>query len=97
MEIGASKDGALITVRVRPRSRPGIALEATGLLIRVAAPPAEGRATEEARRVLAEALGVAPSRVVLRHGERSRTKVFLVLDMQAEEASNRLANVLGLG
>jgi uncharacterized protein YggU (UPF0235/DUF167 family) len=97
VEIGSSHDGALITVRVRPRSRPGIALAGTDLVVRVAAPPAEGRATEEARRVLADALGVAPSRVVLRHGERSRTKVFLIRDMDAEGASSRLASVLGLG
>jgi uncharacterized protein (TIGR00251 family) len=97
MRIGSSKDGALITVRVKPRSRPGIAQDATGLVVRVASPPVEGRATHEARNALADALRVAPSRVEVHAGERSRTKVFLVRDMPVDEASRRLSTVLGLG
>jgi uncharacterized protein len=93
METGSSREGALVTVRVRPRSRPGIAVDEAGLLIRVAAPAVEGRATEAARTALADALRVAPNRVVLRRGERSRTKVFLVRDMNAEEVASRLSKV----
>jgi hypothetical protein len=72
-------DVATVTVRVIPRSsRPGVEQREDVVLIRVKAPPAEGRATEEARRRLAEHLGVAPSRVRLRSGAASRTKVFEV-------------------
>ena len=97
MQIRSSSEGTVVTVRVRPRSRRGIAVDEAGLVIRVAAAPVEGKATEEARHVLAEALNVAPNRVVLRSGERSRTKVFLVRGLGSEEVSGRLSKVLEEG
>lgn len=60
------------------------------LVVRVRAAPERGRATEEAARALARALGVAPSRVLLRRGARSREKVFLVAGLTAREAQRRL-------
>lgn len=48
------------------------------LTIRVKAPPEGGRANQEAARALAEHLGVKPSQVRLKLGQRSRTKVFEV-------------------
>ena len=60
------------------------------IVIRVRAIPDEGRATEEARKALAEALGVTPSRVTLRRGRRSREKVFEVAALTEEEALQRL-------
>jgi len=67
-------------VRVQPRaSRRGV----TGVLggelkLAVASPPADGRATQEARRALAEWLGLPASRVTLASGAASRSKRFLV-------------------
>jgi hypothetical protein len=61
------------------------------VLIGVAAPPVEGRATEEARRALARALGVLPGAVILQAGARSRRKTFLVLGLGPEETARRLA------
>jgi uncharacterized protein YggU (UPF0235/DUF167 family) len=90
VKIGSSRDGALVTAVVRPRSRPGLEATDAGLVIGVAAAPVEGKATEEARRALAAALGVAPSTVSLRRGERSRTKVFLVLGLGSNEVKARL-------
>jgi len=82
---------AAVTVRVVPRSgRSGVEVRPEGVLVRGRAAPEGGRATEEARRALAAALGVAPSRVVLRTGTRSRTKVFEVADVTAEEVAARL-------
>ncbi|MBI4260601.1 MAG: DUF167 domain-containing protein [Actinobacteria bacterium] len=80
-----------VTVRVVPRAGRGEVVAAGGAItVRVAAPPSEGRATEEARRALAGALGVPPSRVSLRTGARSRTKVFEVRGLSGEEALRRL-------
>jgi uncharacterized protein YggU (UPF0235/DUF167 family) len=62
----------------------------SGIVIRVHAAPQGGRATEEARRALAEALGVAPFEIVLRRGPRSREKVFQVRQMTRGEALQRL-------
>jgi uncharacterized protein YggU (UPF0235/DUF167 family) len=80
----------LVAVRVRPGSRPGMNLTDGGLVIRVAAPPEKGRATEEARRALATALEVAPSRVNLRTGATARRKVFAVEGVDAVTARHRL-------
>jgi uncharacterized protein YggU (UPF0235/DUF167 family) len=84
-----------VTVRVTPRA----ASERTGpyvdgvLDLRVTRPPADGEATDAARRLLAAALGVPQSRVQLASGARSRTKRFDVAGMApaaAEAALRRL-------
>lgn len=73
-------------VRVRPRSRQGWGIGAGRLVLGVAAGPVGGAANEEALRALARALGVAPSRVSLHRGERSRTKVFAAAGVDVESA-----------
>ena len=80
-----------ITVRVKPgASRPGVENGASGVVIRVRSAPEAGRATQEARRMLAAALGVAPSRIRLRSGASSRVKLFEVDGLTAEEIAVRL-------
>ncbi|HYT81206.1 MAG TPA: DUF167 family protein [Actinomycetota bacterium] len=88
--------GVLVQVRVRPRSRPGWEVAAGGLVLGVAAAPVGGAATEEARRALAKALGVAPSRVSLHRGERSGTKVFAASGVDAEAARAALSSATGI-
>jgi uncharacterized protein len=90
MQMRRVRDGVLLTVRVRPRSRPGFEATPDILLIRVAAPPVAGRATEEARRALARAAGVPASRVTLVSGERSRTKVFLIAGVTARDVASAI-------
>jgi uncharacterized protein YggU (UPF0235/DUF167 family) len=81
-----------VTVRVVPRSgRTGVEATPEGVLVRVRSVPEGGRATEEARRALADALDVPPGSVRLRSGARSRTKVFEVDDVASEELLRRLA------
>jgi uncharacterized protein len=84
--VRAVPGGVLVEVRVRPRSRPRWQITAGALMIRVAGAPVDGAATEEPRRALAKALGVAPSRVSLHRGERSRTKVFAAAGVDEEAA-----------
>jgi uncharacterized protein YggU (UPF0235/DUF167 family) len=80
-----------VTVRVVPRSgRSAVEVGPAGVLVRVRAAPEGGRATEEASRTLAGALGVPPSSVRLRTGARSRTKVFEVDEMSSEDLAMRL-------
>jgi len=79
---------AMVTVRVRPRSgRTAVEAGADEIVISVRATPEGGRATEEARRALAGALGLAASRVRLRTGLRSRTKVFEVEGLSVTEVA----------
>jgi uncharacterized protein YggU (UPF0235/DUF167 family) len=84
---------ASITVRVVPRSgRTEVEVGPGGVIVRVRSAPERGRATQEAARALADAFDVAPSRVRLRAGARSRTKTFDVEDMTPEELERRIRN-----
>jgi uncharacterized protein len=71
---------AELRVRLQPRaSREEIAGERGGrLLVRVTAPPLEGRANEALRKLIAKHAGIAKSRVSVVRGERSRDKVVRV-------------------
>jgi uncharacterized protein YggU (UPF0235/DUF167 family) len=84
-------DMTSVTVRVVPRSgRTAVEVGPSGVVVRVRAPAEGGRATEEARRALAEAADVRPSAVRLRIGGRSRSKVFDVEGVGAAELDRRL-------
>lgn len=81
----------LVTVRVVPKAgRTSVGLDDRGVVVRVRAAPEGGRATEEARRALAESLGVPGSGIQLHRGARSRTKVFEVAGLGQEQAEMRL-------
>lgn len=92
----ASGDDSIVRVHVQPRSgRTAVAgRHGDALRVRVAEPPVEGRATEAARRALADALGLSPSRVALAGGARSRLKRFRLEGLTVDEAAERLEAVL---
>ncbi len=85
-----------VAVRVRPgagRTRVGgrhHGPHGAALIVAVSAPAVDGKATEAARRALAQALGVRPAQVALRVGATSRDKVFTV-DGIAAAVAGRLA------
>jgi uncharacterized protein len=82
---------ALVTVRVVPRSdRTVVEVSGGRIVIRVRAAPVEGKATEEARRTLADALDVPASDITLRRGHGSRDKVFEVAGLSRDEVAQRL-------
>ena len=82
-------DMAIITVRVAPRSgRTAVESGPDGVVVRAA--PEGGRATEEAARALAEALGVPWTRVRLQSGARSRTKTFDVDGLSSQDLQQRM-------
>jgi uncharacterized protein YggU (UPF0235/DUF167 family) len=73
-----------VAVRVKPgssRTRVGGSYPGPygpALVVAVNAPAVDGRATEAARRALADALGLRPAALLLRSGAASRDKLFTV-------------------
>jgi uncharacterized protein (TIGR00251 family) len=68
---------ARIRVHLRPRGHRDelVGIEAGVLVARVSAPPVDGRANRALCRLIAKRAGVAPSRVSVLRGERSRQKL----------------------
>ena len=83
-----------VRVRLQPRAaRDEIVGEREGaLLVRLTAPPVENRANEALCRLLAKRLGVAPTRVTLLRGAKSRDKTVQVEGLSTTE----IARALGL-
>ncbi len=86
-------DAVTLSVRITARaSRDAVALLADGsLAVRVTAPPVDGDANRALIKVVAKALAVAPSRLSLVRGERSRTKVLRVEGLGRADVRARLA------
>jgi hypothetical protein len=86
---------ATIAIRVQPRARSDAlaAVRAGVLIVRVVAPPLDGRANDAVCRLLARALGVRASDVTILRGERTRDKVVAIdgVDQAAAEAAIRVA------
>ena len=76
---------AQIEVRLRPRGRRDqlVGMRDGVLLARVTAPPVEGRANKALCQMIAKRIGIAPSRVSVVQGEKSRNKVVRVEGVEA--------------
>lgn len=85
----ASERGGEVWISVRAStrsSRPGVGEVGGGALkVRLASPPAEGRANREMMRLVARHLGVPPRSVRLMHGDRSKDKVVAVENVTLDE------------
>ena len=93
IEIRDVAGGATLRVRVSPRaSRDELAGERNGaLVVRLTAPPVEGKANAALVRFLARQLGVAPSAVSVTHGAKAREKVLLVAGARSQDLLTSLA------
>jgi len=85
----------MISIRVQPRARSEAlaALRAGVLIVRVMAPPLDGRANDAVCRLLARALGVRRSDVTILRGERRRDKLVAIdgVDQATADAAVRAA------
>ena len=83
-----------LAVRLQPRARRDeVVGERDGrVVIRVTAPPVDGRANDALCRLIANAAGVAPSNVAVIKGQTAREKVVRIDGIDAE----RLRAALGL-
>lgn len=86
------KNSARVSVRLRPRGRGDALLgfEDGVLRARVSAPPTDGRANRALCKLIAARVGIAPSRVSVVHGAKSRDKVVEVRSVGADELAARL-------
>jgi uncharacterized protein (TIGR00251 family) len=84
---------ARIAVRLQPRaSRDEIVGLRDGILVvRVTAPPVDGRANRALCKLVAQRAGVAPSHVSVVRGERSRDKLVAVEGVDPEALAAALA------
>jgi uncharacterized protein len=82
-----------LTVRLQPRARRDEILgERNGaVVIRVTAPPVDGRANDALCRLIAKVAGVAPSRVEIVRGHASRDKVVRVAGIDEEELHRKFS------
>jgi len=82
-----SDEGVLLPVRVTPRAQSS---EVSGwengtLIVRLKAPPVEGKANKVLVELFASLLGIRKSQVVLRSGEKSRHKILLIQGVRASQ------------
>jgi len=68
--------GARFAVRATPRARRNALEPGDPIRIHVTDPPEDGRANAAVRAILAQALGVAPTRLTLLRGAGARDKLF---------------------
>ena len=73
-----AKPGAEITLRATPKASSNRIEPGPPLRIYVTAPPADGKANAAIVKLLAKALGLAPSRLELIRGAQSREKTIRV-------------------
>jgi uncharacterized protein len=86
-------DVARVAVKLQPRGRADELLGFADdvLRARVSAPPVDGRANKALCRLIAERAGVAPSRVTVVRGAKSREKLVEVRGVDPEVLAARLA------
>jgi uncharacterized protein (TIGR00251 family) len=89
-----SEESALLRVRVQPRARRDevVGERAGAVVVRLAAPPVDGKANAALCAFVAKAAGVPRSRVELVRGATSRDKVVRVIGV----AEADLRRALGL-
>lgn len=92
LQVQARENELSFRVKVTPRAKcsqiQGVSEGA--LLVRLTAPPVEGKANQALRDFLAERLGLRSSQVQIRVGDKSRLKIVSVSGLSQQELVDRL-------
>jgi uncharacterized protein (TIGR00251 family) len=91
-----SMSRATLSVRVQPRSRSDTlaGLREGVIIVRVTAPPLDGRANDAVCRLLAGVLGVRTSSLTILRGERGRDKVIAIDGLEQADADAAIRSAL---
>lgn len=92
MKLVRAGEGTEFPVRVQPRASRSEVVGVRGerLRVRVAAPPVDGAANDELRRLLASRLGLPPSAVTVVRGAASRDKRVRVEGLSPRAVQQRM-------
>ena len=92
-----SETAAKISVRVHPNAAKNevVGFGDGALKVRVAAPPAKGKANSELIAFLSQILNIAKSKVSITKGHTSRRKVITVDGLSRQEITERLSSFSG--
>ena len=84
-----------VRIRVIPNARKTefIGYREGELILRLNAPPVDGKANKAAVEFVARYLGVPRSAVFLAAGERSRHKIFQIVGLKSADLERKLAGV----
>ncbi len=95
LELRDTAEGLTLRVRVQPRAqKDALGGERDGaLVVRVTAPPVEGRANEALARLLGKVLDVPPSAVRVVRGATGRDKLVAVAGLSAASARQKLGEL----
>ena len=83
-------EGVVLNVRAQPRSsKAGLdGVVGDAVKVRIRSAPVDGKANKELVETLADAFGIAKSRVVIKGGETSKTKRVLLSGVPAAAVAN---------
>lgn len=92
MWIRAEDDGTILVCRIIPGARKDAVegVRENQLVIRLCAPPVEGKANKALQRYLSERLQVAKSKIFIKSGEKARSKVLHIGGIGPDEVKERL-------
>jgi len=97
IELSTHPEGVLLPVQGQPGARRNtiVGEHAGRLKVAVTQVAEKGKATQAIRELLADSLGIAPSRVTLIQGESQPKKLFLLEGVSLEHARNWLETIFG--
>lgn len=97
IELSTHPEGVLLPIQGQPGARRNtiVGEHAGRLKVAVTQVAEKGKATQAIRELLADSLGIAPSRVTLIQGETQPKKLFLLEGVSLEQASTWLKTIFG--
>ena len=97
IDIQEHAEGCILPVRAQPGARKnGVLGEHAGALkVAVTAPPEDGRANKALLDIIRKALGVKRSQIELLSGATSRDKRLLIRQINKQELTARIADLVG--